>query len=116
MDISNHILSYAPSWAMALLFWLVMAANIYESHMPRYRLKRSQKRVRAFVWWLIGTVYLYDHITTPLLWESKVIFRLAMGILVLSELAYHFDTLLNIINVIASKVRRKVRDGPTDDR
>ena len=116
MDISNHIYGLAPSWAMAFLCWLVMVANIYQSHMPRYRLKRSQKRVRAFVWWLIGTVYLYDHITTPLSGEARVLFRLAMGILVLSELAYHFGTLLNIINVIALKARRKVQHGTTDDR
>ena len=116
MDISNHIYGLAPSWAMAFLCWLVMVANIYQSYMPVYRLKRPQKSVKAFVWWLVGIVYFYDHITTPLSGEARVLFRVAMGILVLSELAYHFDTLLDIINVIASKARRKVRDGPTDDR
>ena len=116
MDISNHIYGLAPSWAMAFLCWLVMVANIYQSHMPLYIRKRPQKRVRAFVWWLIGVVYFYDHITTPLLGETKILFRVAMGILVLSELAYHFDTLLNVVEVITLKAKRKVRDGPTDDR
>ena len=116
MDISNHIYGLAPSWAMALLFWLVMVANIYQSYTPRYRRRRWAKRIKAFVWWLIGAIYLFDHITTPLPGDAKALFRLAMGLLALSELAYHFDILLNIAEVIALKAKRRVRDGTTDDR
>ena len=101
---------------MALLFWLVMVANIYQSYTPRYRRRRWAKRIKAFVWWLIGAIYLFDHITTPLPGDARVLFRLAMGLLALSELAYHFDILLNIAEVIALKAKRRVRDGTTDDR
>ena len=114
MQPSDLVYGLAPSWGMALLCWLVAIANIYQSLSLRYR-KRWQKRIKAINWFILASAYMYDHATIPEPGEAKVIFRLAIGLLVLGELAYHFDTLLNIAEVIAQKAKRKVRHGTTDN-
>jgi len=113
MNLSDLVYGLAPSWGMALLCWLVAIANIYQSLSLRYR-KRWQKRIKAINWFILASAYMYDHATMPAPGEAKVIFRLAIGLLVLGELAYHFDTLLNIAEVIAHKARRRIRHGPNN--
>jgi len=115
MDLSAAVYRFAPSWVMALLCVLVAVANIYQSYQPQYRLKRWPKRLKAANWALVSSVYLYSHILEPVPGEAKVLFRVAIGLLVLGELAYHFDTLLNIAEVIAHKAGRRVRKRGTID-
>jgi len=114
MKLIAIVYQLAPPWLMALAMWLVALANAYQAGRYGYS-KRWQKRIKAFTWWLTGAVYAYDFIFSPPPGEARVLFRLAIGLLVLSELAYHFDTLIDIAEVIVLKAKRRVRDGPTDN-
>ena len=114
MNLSDLVYQYIPAWLMALAMWLVALANAYQAGGYGYS-RRWQKRIKAFTWWLMGAVYFYEFIFSPPPGEARVLFRLAIGLLVLSELAYHFDTIIDIAEVIVLKAKRRVRDGPTDN-
>jgi len=115
VNLSDLVYGLGPSWALAVVWWLVALATVYEAKLKPRKGDRLKKRLKGFNWFILGSVYMYDHIFTPAPGEAKVLFRVAIGLVALGELAYHFDTLLNIAEVIAHKARRRVRHGQIND-
>ena len=95
----------ARTWVMALLCFIVAAANLWMAQNGYHR-KRWPKRIKALNWLILGSVYLADHIWEPAALDIRIYYRLALFLMMLGEVGYHADTLQDIAGVALSKVKR----------
>ena len=110
MDLRVAVYTIAPVWLMGMLCWLVALANLWLSA-NGFRDKRWQRRIKSLNWMVLGTFYFYMFIVNPEPGEVRVLFRIAIGLMVLGEVAYHFDTLLTIAEVTINRAKRLIWHG-----
>ena len=94
-----------PLWAIGLGCYLVALVNLWQAQ-NGYTYKRWPRRIKAINWIVMGSFYFYMVIFNTEPGEVRVYFRAAVIMLILGEVAYHTDTLLNIAEVMIDKTKR----------
>ena len=104
MTVAGLVMSI-PLWLIGLGCYLVALVSLWRAR-NGYSVKRWPRRIKAINWLVMGTFYFYMCLFNPAPGEVRVYFRAAVVLLVLGEVAYHADTLLNIAEVITGKAKR----------
>jgi hypothetical protein len=101
---SEIVYSMVTPFLMGILCLLVVSIHVYTS-LINGAAKKCPKLVKAGNWLLLSLVYLVDALLSPAAADSRVWFRMAFFLLVLSELAYHGDTIVDIYQYLKSRVK-----------
>lgn len=67
--------------------------------------KRYPKLIKSFNWLLLALVYFADAIWHPDINDIRIWFRVSLFLLFLSEIAYHGDAVVDIIQGIKSRIK-----------
>lgn len=107
MDFRVAVYTIAPTWLMGTGCLLVALANLWQARNGYHR-KRWPKRIKAINWLVFGALYLWLFFYDPPLTTSVLYFRLAVLMVIFGEVSYHADTILDIIEAVAHKVKKRL--------
>ena len=105
MSFTDIIYDIARTWVMALFCFAIAGGNLYLSR--NQLIKQWPKRIKAANWLILGLVYLADHIWNPLAVDIRVYYRLALFLMFMGEVGYHFDTFQDIGEAVTKRIRRR---------
>lgn len=103
-EITMFVFKYLNSFHMAVLCFVVMGIHLYMVIFHRH--KRLPKAFRSLNWFILAAVYLVDSSVQFTLLEGRVLFRLALFLLVLGEVAYYGDVIAEILGRAAARMKK----------
>lgn len=101
--VAQVIFSLANEQHMAVACFLISLINLYRARIEHYKI--WPRRLKAFNWAVLGLAFLLIYFVdaSPMIERSWL--RLAFALLVVGELSYHGDVIVQVTEQIIAKIK-----------